>query len=127
MSTLRKQVLDDLKKRRERIVNGYVNSIPSPFKRFSNDYVGLEQDTYICVTSFTKGGKSQFVSYTMIYHSLLYAYLNPEKNIDITFLYFALEETKERVMQRFMSYLLYEKNQGICQGLKIIPPTPCSP
>jgi hypothetical protein len=112
MSTLRKQVLDDLKKRRERIVNGYVNSIPSPFKRFSNDYVGLEQDTYICVTSFTKGGKSQFVSYTMIYHSLLYAYLNPEKNIDITFLYFALEETKERVMQRFMSYLLYEKNQG---------------
>lgn len=112
MKNLQKKVLRDLKSRRQRILDGYVNCIPSPYIRFSNDYIGLEQDTYICVTSFTKGGKSQFVSYTMIYNSLLYAYQNPDKNIDITFLYFALEETPERVMQRFMSYLLYVKSKG---------------
>lgn len=112
MKKLGKRVIEQLKERRQRILDGKVNSIPSPFKRFSDDYIGLEQDTYICVTSFTKGGKSQFVSYTMIYSSLLYAYYHPEKEIDITFLYFALEETPERVMQRFMSYLLYYLSKG---------------
>jgi len=110
MNTLRQKVIAKLRNRRQRILDGYVNCIPSPFKRFIEDYGGLEQDTYYCVTSFTKGGKSQFVSYTMMYSSLLYAYLHPEKDIDITFLYFPLEETPERIMERFMSYLLYEKS-----------------
>lgn len=112
MGDLGKRVMKKLRERRSRILDGKVNSIPSPFTSFSDDYIGLEQDTYICVTSFTKGGKSQFVSYTMIYSSLLYAYYHPEKEIDITFLYFALEETPERVMERFMSYLLYTLSRG---------------
>lgn len=118
--SLKNKVLKRLYERRQRIIDGKVNSIPSPFIRFSNDYIGLEQDTYICVTSFTKGGKSQFVSFTMIYNSLLYAYNHPEKEIDITFLYFALEETPERVMERFMSFLLYDLSKG---RIRIAPKT----
>ncbi len=112
MSTLRSKVIGNLKERRQRIIDGYVNCIPSPYKRFSNDFSGIEQSLYICVTSFTKGAKSQFVSFTLIFHSLLYAYRNPDKKIDITFLYFPLEETPEKIMQRFMSYLLYELSNG---------------
>lgn len=49
------RTLELLKKRRERILNGQLNCIPSPFKRFSNDFIGIEQSCYYTVTSFTKG------------------------------------------------------------------------
>ena len=52
---LRDRVLIYLEERRERILNGQVNSIPSPFPRFTEDFIGIEQSTYYTVTSFTKG------------------------------------------------------------------------
>ena len=55
MRTLRERVLENLKERRERVIRGEINSIPSPFKRFINDFIGIEQQTYYAVTSFTKG------------------------------------------------------------------------
>ncbi len=53
--TLVDRTLQQLEDRRMRIINGGVNCIPSPFKRFIEDFCGIEQDTYYCVTSFTKG------------------------------------------------------------------------
>lgn len=47
--------LQNIKTRRQRILDGNINCIPSPFKRFSNDFVGVEQQTYYVITSFTKG------------------------------------------------------------------------
>lgn len=55
METLRERVLTNLKERRSRVLEGKINCIPSPFERFSNDYVGLEQGCYYCITSSTKG------------------------------------------------------------------------
>lgn len=55
MSELRKKVVSKIKERRQRILDGNVNSIPSPFQRFSNDFIGLEQSTYYILTSYTKG------------------------------------------------------------------------
>ena len=52
---LRERVLNYLEERRERVLNGQVNSIPSPFPRFTDDFIGIEQSTYYTVTSFTKG------------------------------------------------------------------------
>jgi hypothetical protein len=46
-----------------------------------------------------------------IYTPLLYAYYK-NKEIKITIFYFPLEETPERIMQRFMSYLLYDITNG---------------
>ena len=51
------RTMQEIENRRQRILDGGVNCIPSPFKRFSDDFCGIEQDTYYCVTSFTKGGK----------------------------------------------------------------------
>lgn len=53
--SLRERVIINLEERRERIINGQLNCIPSPFKRFSEDFIGIEQGCYYTITSFTKG------------------------------------------------------------------------
>lgn len=107
--SLKERVINNLYERRERVLKGLVNSIPSPFVRFSEDFVGIEQSCYYAVTSFTKGAKSQLTSYLFIYNTLLYCYYN-NKNIKVKIIYFPLEETPERILQRFISYLLYIKS-----------------
>ena len=111
MNTLRSRVLANLEERRERILNGQLNCIPSPFKRFNEDFIGIEQACYYTITSFTKGGKSQFTSYTFIYKPLMFCYYT-KADVDIKILYFPLEETPERIMQRFISWLLYDFSKG---------------
>lgn len=109
--TLKERTLLNLEERREKILNGGINSIPTPFKRFENDFIGIEQSTYYTVTASTKGAKSQFTSFVFIYKALLYAYWS-KADIKVTIFYFPLEETPERVMQRFMSFLLYDLTKG---------------
>lgn len=104
--SLKERVLQNLEKRRERLLSGDINSIPSPFIRFKDDFVGVEQGRFYLVTAATKGGKSQFASFVFIYNTLLYAYYHPEQ-VSIRIFYYPLEETPEAVMERFMSYLLY--------------------
>ena len=41
--SLIKRVLSTLSERRDKVLSGNINSIPSPFKRFSNDFIGVEQ------------------------------------------------------------------------------------
>jgi replicative DNA helicase len=111
MGDLYNKTMDEMENKRQRILSGSVNCIPSPFKRFTNDFCGVEQDTMYCITSFTKGGKSQFCSYTFIYQTIVYSYFAKEK-LDFKIIYFPLEETKERIMQRFMSWLLFKFSKG---------------
>lgn len=54
-TSLRDRVVYNLAERRQRILDGQLNCIPSPFKRFSEDFIGIEQSCYYTVTSFTKG------------------------------------------------------------------------
>ena len=109
--SLRERVVQNLTKRRQRILEGQLNCIPSPFQRFSNDFIGIEQSCYYTITSFTKGGKSQFTSYTFIYKPLMFCYFT-QADIDLKILYFPLEETPERIMQRFISWLLFDFSKG---------------
>ena len=111
MNTLKDRVLSNLQERRDRILNGKLNCIPSPFKRFRNDFIGIEQSCYYCITASTKGGKSQFTSYTFIYEPLMFCYYT-NKDIDLKVLYFPLEETPERILQRFISWLLFTHSKG---------------
>lgn len=108
---LYQRTLEGLKDRRTNILEGGINSIPTSFTRFSDDFLGVEQGTYYCVTSTTKGGKSQFASYTFIYNPIIYAFYNRDK-VKVKVFYFILEETPERVMQRFMSYILFHISKG---------------
>lgn len=106
MSTLRERVLSTLEAKRVKLLNGGINSIPSPFKRFQNDFLGVEQAKYYVVTASTKGAKTQFASYMFVYNTLLYAFHHPEQ-LRVKIFYYPLEETPEDIMIRFMSYLLY--------------------
>ena len=100
------RVLKCLEERRKKVIDGGINSIPSPFIRFREDFLGVEQGKYYVITASTKGGKTQLASYLFIYNTLLYAYNNPNK-IRVKVFYYPLEETPEDIMTRFMSYLLY--------------------
>lgn len=108
---LKDRVLNYLEERRLNIINGNINSIPSPFKRFSNDYIGIEQGRYSVVTAGTKIGKTQIASYLFVYSPLLYAYEHP-KEVRVKIFYYPLEETPEAIMTRFMSYILYTISNG---------------
>ena len=111
MDTLRQRVLDNLQKRRQKILEGGINSIPTPFIRFSEDFIGIEQAKFYCVTASTKVGKTTFASYLFLYVPILYAYYNPDK-IKLKIFYYPLEETPEDVLERFMCFLLYKLSDG---------------
>lgn len=108
---LRERVLNELEERRNKLLNSELNCIPSPFKRFRNDFVGIEQSSHIVVTASTKGSKSQFTSFTFIYKPLMFCYYS-KSNVDYKVIYFPLEETPERIMERFISWLLYDFSKG---------------
>lgn len=111
MAELVDRVIQSLKDRRQNILNGNINCIPSPFKRFSEDFPGIEQGKYYLVSASTKVGKTQLANYLFLYNSVLYAYNHPDK-IALRILYYPLEETQEAITLRFMSYLLYTLSKG---------------
>lgn len=105
------RVLQNLKERREKILKGEVNCIPSPFNRFRSEFAGIEQGRYYLISGGTKSGKTQFTSYLFVYNSILYSYYNPTK-VKTTIFYYPLEETAEEIMLRFMSFLLNKLSKG---------------
>lgn len=100
------ETLKYLHERRQNLIDGKVNCIPSPFESFRQDFVGIEQETYYITTGNQKSSKSQFTSFMFLYTPILYAYNNPSK-IRVRILYAPLEESKRRVILRFMRHLLY--------------------
>lgn len=103
------RVLEMLKERRERILNGKINSIPCPFERFSEDFLGIEQGKYYVITGGTKSSKTQLGSFLFIYTPLLYAFKHPDK-LRLKIFYYNLEESKDDILIRFMCHLLYIRN-----------------
>ena len=99
------RIINNLKTRREKILNGEVNCIPSSFTRFREDFVGIEQGKYFLVSGQTKAAKTQIATNMFVYNPLFYAYKNPDK-IHLKIFYFPLEESVENITLRFMSHLL---------------------
>lgn len=100
------RVLQNLEERRQKVLNGGINCIPSPFKSFIMDFPGIEQGKYYLVSGNTKAGKTQITSFLFLYTPILYAYYHPEQ-VKVRIFYFPLEETPERITIRFMCHLLY--------------------
>ena len=99
-----KRTIANLEKRRQNIIYGNINSLPPPFPRFANDFIGFEQGSYVGITSFTKGAKTQF-TLDLLFKALYYTYHNKEK-ARLKVFYYPLEETPERILHRFMSWIL---------------------
>lgn len=109
--TLAERTLDYLQERRNKILSGGVNSIPSPFIRFSDEFIGVEQKKYYVVTGNQKSGKTQLASYLFLYVPILYTYTH-QSQIRLKIFYYPLEESQEDVMMRFMSFLLNYLSNG---------------
>lgn len=89
--SLREETNASLRARRQRLLDGGVNTIPTPFVRFARDFLGWEQATYYIITSYTKGGKTQLASH-LLFDALLYCYYNEKvTGVSIKVLYFPLE------------------------------------
>lgn len=104
--SLIQRVLTNLEERRERVLRGDINCIPSPFQSFTDDFPGIEQGKMYLISGAAKSGKSQITSYLFLYTSILYAYYHPEQ-VRVQVFYFPLEETPEKITMRFMCHLLY--------------------
>ena len=68
------RIKNNIVERRERLYSNKVNSIPSPFARFRNDFLGIEQKKEYLISSFTKGSKTQFTSFVFVFTPLFFAY-----------------------------------------------------
>lgn len=104
-------VIHGLEECRERILSGGINSIPSPFERFSNDFLGIEKAKMYLVSANLKVGKSQLTNFIFVSNTILYTYYNPSK-AKVKIYYFNLEEPKETITLRFICYLLYVFSSG---------------
>ena len=104
--SLIQRVLGNLEDRRQRILRGDINCIPSPFNCFHQDFPGIEQGKYYLISGASKSGKTQLASYLFLYTPILYAYYHPDQ-LRIQIFYFPLEETPEKITIRFMCHLLY--------------------
>lgn len=115
MNSLRERIVNHLEERRNKILKGEINCIPLPFNRFKEEFPGIEQGKYYLITAATKGSKTQFTNYIFIYNTILYSFYHPNV-INPKIFYYNLEETKENITLRFMSFLLY-----LFDGIRISP------
>ena len=104
--TLIQRVLSNAKERREKILSGKVNCIPSPFKTFRYDFPGVELGTYYLVSGGAKSSKSKITNFLFLFNSILYAYYHPEL-VRLKVFYALLEEKAENITGKFICYLLY--------------------
>lgn len=100
-------VINYLKERRERNIQGKINCIPSPFRGFVSEFVGIEQEKYYVVTGTQKSAKSQFTSFLFIFHPLIYAFEHPQE-LRVKILYAPLEESPEQAIMRFIRFILFK-------------------
>ena len=91
---------------------GIYNCIPCPLPTFSKDFVGLEQKRLGVITGSDKSSKTQFTNFLGVFTVLDYIKKNPK--IDAKILYFALEESEDMIVSRYILYLLKIKYGIIC-------------
>lgn len=115
MSDLLEKVYSKIKESKTNIEEGKINGIPFPFPKMRDSVPIIQKGHYYLVTAKTKHSKTQVVNFMFVYHVLLYAYKHPEFVIP-KILYFNWEEDEETILERFMSYCLYEKT-----GLRYSP------
>lgn len=103
--------IEDYKLKRNNILEGKINCIPSPFKRFSEEFPGIEKAKYIGVTGNQKSGKSQITDYIFVLHPLIYAFKNKDK-VRVKIFYFSLEMSIQEKYDQFTCFWLYYISKG---------------
>lgn len=109
MGSLIQRVVQTIEERRERILDGKVNCIPSPFPTFRYDFPGVELGTYYLISGSGKSSKSKITNFIFVFNTVLYAYRHQDL-IKLKIFYVLLEEKAENITMKFICYLLYILN-----------------
>lgn len=107
------RVCSIIQERRQRILEGKVNCIPSPLKSFKYDFPGIELGTYYLISGGAKSSKSKITNFLFVFNAVLYAYNHPDL-VKLKIFYALLEEKAENITMKFICYLLY-----IYDGIRI--------
>ena len=105
---MKRDILEDIFNRRDRLRSGMLNGIPTPFTRFHEDFPLICRGRSYGVTASTKGAKSQFVNWLFVFNVLEYAYANQDK-VRVKIVYYSLEEQPEDLFKRWICYLLRKR------------------
>lgn len=100
------RVMQSIGERRQRILDGKVNCIPSPLKTFRYDYPGVELGTYYLISGGGKSSKSKITNFLFVFNTILYAYYHSDL-VKLKIFYVLLEEKAENILMKFICYLLY--------------------
>ena len=100
------RALENLKVRRQRILDGKINCIPLSFPRLRAYLPGIEKRRYSIITANQKVGKSKLADYILVYEPFFYAIEHPDQ-LRLKILYFTLEMGKEEKFYDFLCHLLY--------------------
>lgn len=118
MGDLKQRIIKTLVERRNKVLNGGVNCIPLPFKRFRSEWPGIEQGKYYLVSGSTKAAKTQLANYLFVYNTVMWTYKHKDI-IKPRIFYFPLEETPENITLRFMAFII----SYLTEGRIVISPT----
>lgn len=110
-TSLFKRVYDNIKERRQRIIDGKINCIPWGLPRFERHLPGIEKGKYYLITANSKVGKTQSADYLFLY-SPIRQILDGDLNVKLKIFYFTLEMSKEEKMLAAFSHIIYLK-EGI--------------
>ena len=105
--SLIQRVISSIEERREKILKGGVNCIPSPFLTFRYDFPGIELGTYYLISGGAKSSKSKITNFIFLFNAVLFAYNHPEL-VRLKVFYALLEEKAENITMKFICYLLFE-------------------
>lgn len=100
-------VISNLNRRRENAIKGGVNCIPLPFERFRSEIPGVEQGQYVVISAVQKTGKSQLANFIYLFHVLDYCFKHQDQ-CSCHIIYFALEESVQKIIERYLSHLLWK-------------------
>lgn len=104
--SLTQRVVQIIEERRQRVLQGKVNCIPSPFKSFRYDFPGIELGTYYLISGGAKSSKSKITNFLFVFNAVIYAYLHQDL-VQLKIFYVLLEEKAENILMKFICYLLY--------------------
>lgn len=106
--SLIQRVQQTIIEKRQRILEGKVNCIPTPLPTFRYDFPGTEQATYYLISGAGKSAKSKTTNFLFLYSTILYAFEHPDL-VRLKIFYALLEEKAENITMKFICYLLYIK------------------
>lgn len=98
-------ILNHLKEKRQRALDGLYNCIPLPFPRFRNLFPGIQMGRYIICTANQKVGKTKFCDFMFVYEIIDFIIKHSEVRAKI--LYFCLEESPRKKYIEFLCHLLW--------------------